>query len=81
MHVYGYESQIEAVSVTSEYPQDGGSVFCCYDYRVDARLQNFVVRCALRVIGSIMSEHATQNENTHKMVVAGKRLTASIQKH
>ena len=24
-------SPIEAVSVTSEYAQDGGSIFCCYD--------------------------------------------------
>ena len=26
--------------MTSEYPQDGGSVCCCYDYRVDKRLKN-----------------------------------------
>ena len=29
---------IEAVSVTSEYPQHGGSIHCCYDYCVDIRL-------------------------------------------
>ena len=64
---------IEAVNVTSEYPQDGGSVCCCYDYRVLARLKNCAVRSVLHVI--------TQNEITHKMVAAGnmgKGLEASI---
>ena len=35
-----FELRIEAISVTSVYPQDGGSVRCCYDTHVDARLQN-----------------------------------------
>ena len=47
---------IEAVSVTSEYPQDGGPVCCCYDYRVHARLQNCVLRCVMPLIGCVMSD-------------------------
>ena len=31
--------------MTSEFPQDGGLVCCCYDYRVDVRLQNWVIGC------------------------------------
>ena len=34
---------IEAVCATSKYLQNGGSVCCCYYYRVNARLQNCVV--------------------------------------
>ena len=37
--------------MTSEYPQDGGSVCYFYDYCVDARLQNCVVCC-----GCVMSD-------------------------
>ena len=33
----------ETVSVTSMYPQDGGSVCCCNNYYVDARLKNCMV--------------------------------------
>ena len=53
---------IETVSVTSEYPQNGGSVCCCYDYRVDVQLQNCVVHCVLKVIGCVMggASHAKQ---------------------
>ena len=46
----------ELVSVTSEYPQDGDSVCYCYDYPVDAQLQNCVLRCVLRVSRCIMSD-------------------------
>ena len=41
---------IEVVSVMFEYPQDGGSVCCCYDYCIGVQVQNFVVRCTLRVM-------------------------------
>ena len=68
---------IEANSVTSEDPRDGGSVCCCYDYSIDVRLQNCVVRCVLRVIGCANPTNVKQNESTHKMVAARKRLTAS----
>ena len=53
---------IEAVSVTSEYSRDDGSVCCCYDNRVDARLQNCVMHCVLHVIGCVMSDacHGTR---------------------
>ena len=47
-HIAGIE--IEAVSMTSKYPQDGDSICCCYDYRVDAWLQNCVMhwkKCTL----------------------------------
>ena len=47
----------------SEYPQDGGSVCCCYDYCVDTGLQlNCVVHCILRVISCVMAGacHAEQ---------------------
>ena len=47
---------IEAVSVTSKYPQDSGSVSCCYDYRVDVWLQNWVMHCILCIIGCIKSD-------------------------
>ena len=50
------EPDIEAVSVISEDPQDGGSVCCCYDYCIDARLQNCAVRCILHAIGCVMSD-------------------------
>ena len=33
--VVGKEAVGEAVSVTSEYPQNGGSVCCCYDHNID----------------------------------------------
>ena len=48
--------EIEAISVMSEYPQDGGLVCCCYDYRVYAQLQNSVVCCVLHVKGCVMSD-------------------------
>ena len=32
------KEKIEAPSVMSEYPQDGGSVCGCCDYRVDAQM-------------------------------------------
>ena len=53
---------IEAVRVTSEYPQDGISDCCYFNYRVDMQLQNCMVRCILRPIGCVMSEvcHAEQ---------------------
>ena len=41
----------EAISVMSKYPQDVSSVCCCYDYGIDAQLQNCVVGCILFVIG------------------------------
>ena len=43
---------IKAVSVKS----DGGPVCYCYDYYVDAQLQNWVVCCILHLIGSVMSD-------------------------
>ena len=39
-----------------KYPQDGGSVCCCYDCHVDARLQNNMVHYVLNVTGCIMSD-------------------------
>ena len=69
---------IAAVSVMSEYPQDGGSVCCSYDYRIDAWLQNCIVHCILRVIRYVMFDTCHADESIHKMVAAGKRLTASI---
>ena len=48
--------QIEAVSVMSQYPQDGGSVYCCYDHRVYTWLLNCMVHCVLCVIGCVMSD-------------------------
>ena len=38
-----------------ECPQDGDSVCCCYNYHVDVRLQNCVVRWVLRLIGCMVS--------------------------
>ena len=64
----------------SEHPQDGGSVCCCYDYCVDARLQKCVVRCVLRVIGCGMSD-ACHAERIRKYPQDGgrkKRLTTSV---
>ena len=46
---------IKVVSVTSENPQDGGSVCCCYDYHVDVRLQKCEMRCVLGTLGCVMS--------------------------
>ena len=65
---------IEAVSVTSEYPQEGGSVCCCYDFHVDTRLQNCVVHCVLCVTRCVMAGayHAEWEYRTHKVVVSGK---------
>ena len=51
-----WEWSIEADSVTSEYPQDGGSVCCCHDYRIEARMQNCMVCCTLRVVGCAVSD-------------------------
>ena len=53
---------IHVLSVTSEYPQNGGSVCCCYYYRIDARLQKCVVHCVVRVTGCVLSNscHAEQ---------------------
>ena len=61
----------------SEYPQDGSSVSCCYDYHIDAQLQNCLVHYVLRVIGCVMAG-TWQNKGTHKMLAAGKMLMASI---
>ena len=59
-----FRSPIEAVSV---YPQDRGSVCCCYDYSFDVQLQNCVVHCVL------MSRR--MRVSTRSM---GKGLTASM---
>ena len=72
-----YLTVIEAVSVMSEYPQNVGLVCCCYNYHIDVRLQNFVVRCVLHVIGCVLSD-ACHTEQEYKIVVVGRRLTASI---
>ena len=50
-----HNSGIEAVSVISEYPHDGGSVCCYYDYHVDTWLPNRVLCCVLGIIGCVMS--------------------------
>ena len=42
--------------MTLEYPQDGGSVCCCYDYHVETGLQDCVVCCVLHIIGCVMSD-------------------------
>ena len=68
---------IEAVSVTSEYPQDGGWVCCCYDYPVDAICRIAWCIAPLSGIRRIMETHVMQKKSTHEMA-AGKRLTASI---
>ena len=41
--------------MTSEYPQDDGSVYCCYDYCIEAQLQICVLHCVFCVIGCVMS--------------------------
>ena len=69
---------IEAVSMTSEYPQDGRSVYCYYDYRDDARLQNWVVLYFLRVIGCVMSDACHSELTCPQDGGSGKSLTASI---
>ena len=46
---------IEAVCVTSKYLKDGGLVCCCFDYRVDVRLQNCMVHCVLLPVRGVMS--------------------------
>ena len=56
--VYNRGHQCDIKS-THKAPQDGGSVYCCYNYHVDAndaRLQNCMVCCVLRVIGCVMSD-------------------------
>ena len=45
---------IEAISVTSEYTQDGGWVYCRDGYHIDARLQDYMVHCILHIIGCVM---------------------------
>ena len=45
----------KAISVASEFSQDGGSVCCCYDKHVRVRLQECMVLCVLRVISCVMS--------------------------
>ena len=72
---------IEAISVMSEHPQDGGSGCCCYDYRVNVGLQNCLLRCILLVIGCVMSgaNHTKQEypqDDGHRK--KKKRLTVSI---
>ena len=66
--------------VMLENPQDGGLVCCCYDNCVEAGLQNWVVRYVLGIIECLMFDlmHVTQDEITHTMVAAGKRLMTSI---
>ena len=44
-----------AISVMSEYPQDGGSICYCYDYCIDVQLKNCVMHCVLGVIECVMS--------------------------
>ena len=68
---------LEAVGVTSEYPQDSGLVCYLYDCRVDpwdiAELHGAL---RLAVIGCLIFD--THNKSTHKMVAVGKRLGTSI---
>ena len=35
-----HKTRIEGGRVTSEYPKDGGSVCCCYDWQLTAELQD-----------------------------------------
>ena len=76
-----------------DYPQDGDSVCCCYDYCIDMRLQDCVMYCVLHVIRCAMSDachaepeyiqdvaagNACHAEREYiQDVAAGKRLTAS----
>ena len=60
-----YTLNIEAC-VTSEYPQDGGPICCCYDYRSDARLHNCVDRCVLSVIKCVLQKASTQDGDRGK---------------
>ena len=83
LHIFAAELKvphIEAVKVMSEYPQDGSSSFLllCYDYHVDAQLQNCAVHCVLRIIGCVMAgaclaEREYPQDGGHE-----KKLTASF---
>ena len=72
---------IEAVSVASEYPQDGRSVCCCYDDCVDTQPQNWVVRCVLRVIACVISyacrAEPEYSQNGGRKKTGGRRKTAN----
>ena len=50
-----YAHSKHASTGTNGDPQDGGSVCCCYEYHVEMRLQNCVVRCVLRIFWCVMS--------------------------
>ena len=68
----------EAVSVMSEYPQDGGSVCCCYDYRVDAGLQNCMERCIFRVIWCSMTNACHAEREYPQDVSEGKFIHSNL---
>ena len=51
----------------------------CYDYCVDTRVQDCVVRCVLRVIGSVMSAACHAEREYPQDGGRGKSLTASIE--
>ena len=65
--------------MTPEYPQDGGSVCCCYNYGVVTRLQDRVVRRILLVIERVMSDacHA-EPRRVFARWYPRERLTATI---
>ena len=67
-----------SVSVMSGYPQDCGSVFCCYNYRVD--WQHCMVHHVFHVIECVMSEacHTENQMKVHKMVATGKKTKADV---
>ena len=62
-----------------EYPQDDGSLCCCYAYRINLWLRNCLVHCVLHVIRCVMSGTCHAEWEYQKYGGRGKkRLTASI---
>ena len=62
--------------MTSEYPQDGGSVSCCCDYRMTADM-----RCLLRLVRNSLSPVwlITQGYVTWDQVVQEIKISSSLQ--
>ena len=76
--VYNNKFATEAIGVTLGYPQDGGSVCCCYDYCVDVRIVWYVC-CVLQAIGCVMSDAChTEQEYRQDGGCGKKKLMASI---
>ena len=67
----------QGCQVTSEYPKDGGFFCYCLDF---CKLKNnwWIAWCFASYAwsGAQCMMHVTQNESTHKMEAAGKRLTS-----